>query len=95
MHYQDSSFGIEYAADIFGASAKYLSRKFKEETGITFTNYLTSCRINHAKSILVQTNQPVNEIGQQVGYPISSTFIRAFKKNEGISPTEYRKQFKN
>lgn len=94
LHYQESNCGIEYVADIFGASPKYLSRKFKEETGITFTNYLTARRINQSKNMLVQTNLSVNEIGQQVGYPIVSTFIRAFKKIEEISPSEYRKQFK-
>ena len=93
-HYHESTLGIEYIADIFGASSKYLSRKFKEETGMTFTNYLTVCRINQAKNILVQTNLSINEIGQQIGYPITSTFIRAFKKYEGVSPSEYRKQFK-
>lgn len=94
LHYQESNSGIEYVADIFGISPKYLSRKFKEETGITFTSYLTECRINQSKNMLVQTNLSINEIGQQVGYPIVSTFIRAFKKINGISPSEYRKQFK-
>ncbi len=95
LHYQDANCRIEYVADIFGISPKYLSRKFKEETGTTFTNYLTVLRINQSVNMLVQTNLSVNEISAQVGYPIVSTFIRAFKKIKDISPSEYRKQFKN
>jgi two-component system, response regulator YesN len=70
----------------------YISRLFKESTGISFTNYLTNLRINKAKMFLIDTDKPVQEICKEVGYWNTNYFIKVFKKCEGSTPGEYRKQ---
>ena len=70
----------------------YISRLFKESTGISFTNYLTNLRINKAKNFLIETDKPVQEICKDVGYWNTNYFIKVFKKSEGSTPGEYRKQ---
>lgn len=93
-HFHDSECNLEKVAETFGVSAKYLSKKFKDLKGISFTEYVAELRIEEAAVLLVQTNNSVAEIGEEVGYPIVSTFIRAFKKIKGESPSVFRKRLK-
>ena len=80
---------IEDLADSLGVSASYLSRLFKKETGITFSGYVTSLRIERAKELLRQGDKKIYEISDLVGYQTVQYFSKVFKKVEGISPREY------
>lgn len=90
-HFSDEFCNIETVADTYNTSSKYLSKKFKETLNTPFSNYLTKCRIEQAKKLLTGSKMTINEISTKAGYSIQSTFIRAFKKCEGITPSEYRK----
>lgn len=68
----------------------YLSRIFSKEEGLPFNKYLTNVKLNHARHLLLSTNQPINEIASAAGYQDVSYFCRVFKQNEGISPNQYR-----
>lgn len=96
-------FAIQYIKDNFSKdiylgliaeeldiSANYLSHLFKEYTGIGFSEYLVKVRIEKAKEILAETNQNIQEVCLAVGYLNSNSFIRAFKKIEGITPGRYK-----
>ncbi|MCU6711462.1 AraC family transcriptional regulator [Paenibacillus sp. J5C_2022] len=72
-------------------SPKYVSRAFKEKTGTGLMDYIHSKRIGKAKELLEQSDLPVSEISESVGIYSRSTFLRLFKKSEGISPNDYRK----
>ena len=71
-------------------SPYYFSKLFKEETGENFIEYLTNIRIEKAKSLLNGTDFSMKEICQEVGYADPNYFSRAFKKNVGVTPTEYK-----
>ncbi|MBO4922228.1 MAG: response regulator [Lachnospiraceae bacterium] len=71
-------------------SSYYLSRIFKENTGENFIDYLTRLRIERAKELLSTTQYSMKEIGVMSGYPDPNYFSKTFKKNVGVTPTEYR-----
>ena len=86
----DKDIYLETMAEYFNLSAKYISSKFKEITGVNFTDYLKSYRINAAKEMLRNTQYKINEISERVGYNNVNVFIRHFKSMEGITPKTYR-----
>jgi len=71
-------------------SPYYFSKIFKEETGENFIEYLTGIRIDKAKELLMNTEYSMKEICMMCGYSDPNYFSRSFKKNVGISPTEYK-----
>ena len=75
-------------AQYFGFSASYLSRKFKQETGKNFVEYLTECRMNAAMK-LAAANIKMFKASDEVGIPDPNYFGRCFKKYAGISYSEY------
>ncbi|WP_313134670.1 response regulator transcription factor [Anaerocolumna sp.] len=70
----------------------YLSQVFKRELGTTFTNYIKDLRINYAKDLLAKTNEPISVICEKVGYTQYFYFSKLFKKEAGMTPTQYREQ---
>jgi len=71
-------------------SPYYFSKVFKEETGTNFIDYLTELRMSVAKQLLLEKERSMKEIGIMVGYSDPNYFSRSFKKNIGITPTEYK-----
>ncbi|MBP5762621.1 MAG: helix-turn-helix domain-containing protein, partial [Lachnospiraceae bacterium] len=71
-------------------SSYYLSRIFKEGTGENFIDYLTKLRIEKAKELLSTTQYSMKEICAKSGYSDPNYFSKTFKKNVGVTPTEYR-----
>ncbi|MCU6794123.1 helix-turn-helix domain-containing protein [Paenibacillus sp. WQ 127069] len=86
--------GLEQIADEMGVSVKYVSRVFKDKTGVYLTDYINQVRIEKAKELLTRTEMKVNDIAESIGIHSRTTFLRVFKKVEGISPNEYRTLYK-
>ncbi|TVX99437.1 helix-turn-helix domain-containing protein [Paenibacillus cremeus] len=80
---------LESCSDLHGTYPKRLSLGFKQVTGQTFSDYLTQFRLNEAKRLLLETDEPVGEIALKVGYQ-PPYFNRLFKKNEGLTPGQFR-----
>ncbi len=80
----------DVARRIFISPSHFLNL-FKRETGLTFTDYLTSIRIGKAKELLRTTSLSITEIAFQVGYNNSNYFSSIFKKIAGVSAKEYRR----
>ncbi|MBR4173861.1 MAG: helix-turn-helix domain-containing protein [Lachnospiraceae bacterium] len=77
----------------FFISKYYLTHSFKEQFGLSITNYLLSVRITHAKQLLRFSGKTVEEIGYEVGIGAPAYFSRVFKNVEGVSPSVYREQW--
>ena len=77
-----------------GVSKYYLSRQFRQYTGVTPQDCRTRMRLNRAKELLRFTDMPVGEIAFACGFRDVSHFIRVFRKREdGVTPLVYRKQW--
>lgn len=84
--------GMSEVAGHIHLNPSYFSALFKEQTGFTFSEYVTRSRIQKAKELLLQTRLTIADISEQIGYQTSKYFIKLFKDYEGISPNQYRKQ---
>jgi len=73
-------------------SKYYLSQVFREYMGTPPMHYVTLKRITYAKKLLQETNLTATAIGEECGYKDHVLFFKAFKKLEGMTPLDYRKQ---
>ena len=89
-HYCESEFTVQKAASHFNLSMSNLGHYFKSHTGVTVSDYVESLRLNLAQTLLRETDKSVSEISAQVGYLQPASFMRAFKKVLGVSPTNWR-----
>ena len=90
-NYTDSCINLTSVAQQFGFSSSYLSRKFKQETGRNFIEYLTECRMKKAVE-LAAANVKMYKASAEVGIPDPNYFGRCFKKYTGKGYSEYCKQ---
>ncbi|OMF08456.1 hypothetical protein BK127_29105 [Paenibacillus sp. FSL H7-0331] len=91
LHYPED-LSVEMIAEGVGFNASYLSRMFKQHTGRTILENLTLKRMEQSKQLLLETAMNLHDISMAVGYNNVNSYIRFFKKLEGITPGEYRKQ---
>jgi len=90
-HYNEPELHSASLGVTFNMNPSYMSTQFKKEFGITITTYITQVRIENAKRLLLTTNLSNEDISNQVGFLNCRTFLRVFKKTEGITPKEYKK----
>jgi two-component system response regulator YesN len=88
-HYMEP-ISISDIAGRLGLSSSYLSRFFKSETGKSPLEYLTEYRIDKSKELLQTSEYTLQQISERIGYPDVNSFIRYFKKHEGVTPGKYR-----
>lgn len=91
-HNLDQKWSLEDLSEIAGMSRTNYSVKFKELSGMTPLDYLTSCRLDKAKQLLTETSQSVPEVSEAIGYPAHEHFQKLFKKKIGQTPSAYRKE---
>lgn len=91
-HYHED-IDLDSVSKTVGFNASYFSRLFKEETGKKFIDYLTEIRIQEAKRLLSESDMPIAQVAEAVGYKDDKYFSRAFKKSTGLKPKEYRKLY--
>lgn len=84
--------GLEWIAQKVFLSTTYLSSLFKRETGRSITQYITFCRLEQAKKLLVDTNMKIVDICQIVGYNNPSYFGLIFRKYFGLTANQIREQ---
>ncbi|MBD2868735.1 AraC family transcriptional regulator [Paenibacillus arenilitoris] len=82
--------GIPEISESIGISSSLASQLFKQETGETIYNYLTSLRMDRAGELLLKTDDRISDIAQMVGYQHENSFIRSFRKLKAITPGKYR-----
>ncbi|WP_163538749.1 helix-turn-helix domain-containing protein [Gracilibacillus sp. YIM 98692] len=91
--YYHTAITLEEVAEKVGLSSYYLSKLFKEHFQVTFVEYLTNVRIDKAKAFLLNGSTPLKEIALNIGYKDPNYFSRVFKKETGLSPSEYRMKY--
>ncbi len=74
-------------------SEAHLSHCFKKDAGLSPMQYMMQRRIGEAQSQLIETSQPIQDIGEELGFVSSAHFSKMFKKYVGITPKEYRSHF--
>ncbi len=94
FNYSSTDFNVSDCFRKMPWSESQLRRYFKSETGMTPQSYLESIRIRQAKKFLLFDAYTVSQIGLMCGYADPYYFSRAFKKNTGMSPSEYRSRRK-
>jgi len=83
---------LDTAAAHMSLSSSYLSKLFKEKTGIAFIDYVKQEKIERAKQLLEKTNLKVYEICNSLSYNNIQYFTEMFKLHTGMTPTEYRQK---
>lgn len=90
-HYQDTSLSLNMVAEAVGANPSYISRLYKEILGISFTNYLTNCRMKASLELLKnQREMTIKDIAAASGFNTIQNYMRLFKKYYGKTPSQYR-----
>lgn len=85
-HYSDFNLSAGQIAEHFDIPLSTVSKTFKKYTQTGMLDYIHHTRIHHAKALLDSQKYTVNEVASMTGYLSASSFIRIFKKHEGISP---------
>lgn len=84
---------VEALAARFNMSARTLTRRFQRALGDTPLGYLQTIRLEQAKTLLVETLDPISAITHAVGYEDISSFTKLFRRKTGMTPRDYRSRF--
>ena len=84
---------LSVLAEEFHLNPQYISQLFKSEIGVNFLAYLTNIRMEKAKKLLLTTSLSIAEVAEQSGYGDYRVFTKVFKKSEGVTPSQYRRDF--
>lgn len=88
-----SDLKVSDVADYFGYNEKYLTTYFKKWAKVSMKQFMIQKKMEHAKAELGETNHSVSQIGYTLGYSDPHNFSNAFKKETGLTPSEYRDSY--
>lgn len=91
-NYSDCNLSLQHMACKYNTTYSNFSHYFKNNTKENYSSYLERIRIRHAKELL-KTDLSIDKIATKVGYTNANSFNRAFKRQEGTTPGEFRKNF--
>ncbi|SMF91066.1 two-component system, response regulator YesN [Paenibacillus uliginis N3/975] len=91
-HSYHEEISLQDIASRFFLSREYISRKFRQEFGVTLSDFLGRIRIDKAKMLLLNPHLRIAQIAEMVGYQDEKYFSKVFKKLEGQPPNDYRKE---
>ena len=89
----EEEMSLAILSEEFHLNAQYISQLFKNEIGVNFLTYLTNIRMEKAKKLLLSNALSVAEVAERSGYGDYRVFTKVFKKNEGITPSQFRRDF--
>jgi len=84
---------VEDAANLVNMSVVAFSRLIKQRTGKSFIDFVNEIRLGYATRWLIESNKSVSEICFECGFNNISNFNRFFKKKQGVTPSDFRKNF--
>lgn len=89
-NYKGVNLNISMIAENLDITPAYLSKLFKEQTGFVLLNFINNLRLEKAKELMKSKKYNISDVASEVGFYNSNTFIRIFKKYEGITPGKYK-----
>ncbi|CAH1200365.1 HTH-type transcriptional activator RhaR [Paenibacillus allorhizoplanae] len=92
--YANQNLSLNSIADELAMSSIYISRLYKQHTMAAITDVIQDVRMNKSKDLLLNSSLSVAEIAEKTGFTSDSYFYRLFKKYNGITPNDFRKQLK-
>ena len=90
--YQAPQISLQELALQYHYSESHLSRLIHQKTGQTYSSLISSIRLERAKVLLSNTRLPISKVAENAGYPTQNHFSRAFRKEMGTTPTDYRNE---
>ena len=91
-HYREE-IAVEQLSRVAALSRSSLHRLFRQQTGMTMTDYVTRLRVGNACALLINTDKPIALVADQVGYLNLANFNRQFKRTKGQTPRRFRRAF--
>ena len=95
QNYSNANLMLQDVAKAVNMSKSRFSTVFSQTTGQSFTEYLIYLRLSKAKELLKSSNLKSSQIATEIGYNDSHYFSYIFKKNVGMTPSDYRSQYQN
>ncbi|MCS7464777.1 helix-turn-helix transcriptional regulator [Paenibacillus doosanensis] len=89
-NYMDCNLSLSTVAEALSLTPSYVTRYFKTKNGLPLMQYVSKIRIEKAKELLKDSQLSIKDIVAQVGFVDENNFSRAFRKREGVSPSQYR-----
>ncbi|WPO89017.1 helix-turn-helix domain-containing protein [Chryseobacterium sp. HR92] len=86
--------GIQTIAEHFGISGNYFGEYFKQQTGVSYQDYLLDYRLKLVETYLKYSSIRLSEIAYELQFSDESHLSKLFKKYKGVTPGEYRRNFK-
>lgn len=93
-HYEAPS-PVEQVTAYSGLNPRTFKRRFRAATGCAPLEYIQTMRIEEGKYLLESSALPTEQVGEEVGYEDSASFRRLFKRLAGVTPSEYRRRYRN
>lgn len=90
----DKDVSLQTISDAIGLHPSYVSKVYREETGVTLSEYLLQYRMARSAELLRNTNCKVYEVSSKVGYQTPHYFIKLFKRTFGMTPQQFRNKMK-
>ena len=94
-HYIENDLSVTKIAEHMNVSTSYMQAYFKKHKNTTLTKYITQKRVAYAKQLLKDTDSTISVIAIKVGFTDACMFGKIFKKNEGVTPGQYREISRN
>ncbi|MFD0960000.1 helix-turn-helix domain-containing protein [Paenibacillus chungangensis] len=89
----DTPLSLDTVAEHIVISPRYLSKLFKEDAGMNFTDFVTSTRMETARDLIISTNDTIEQISYKVGFNSSAYFIRKFREKYGVTPRNFKHNY--
>ena len=93
LNFSDPELNVETLASDMGMHRGSLSRAFHNSFGETVSNFIISCRIKHAMTLLKETQYSIHDIALECGFRNANYFAKVFMARSGITPTDFRKKY--
>ncbi|QUI24161.1 helix-turn-helix domain-containing protein [Vallitalea pronyensis] len=91
QEYKNKNLSLAYIADAIDLTPNYLGRQYKNITSKTISNVIMETRIKKAEELLTSTHMSIAQISEQTGFTNDGYFYKVYKKVNGITPSEYRR----